>query len=37
MLKTINLDDYPAHRTHYLAYALQFGTKPPSVATMNRS
>ena len=36
MLKNINLEHYPAHRTHYLAYALQFGQKPPSVTTMNR-
>lgn len=36
MLKDINLGNYPANRTHYLAYALQFGLKPPSVSTMDR-
>ena len=37
MLKDLNLDHYPKEKTHYLAYALQFGLKPPSNATMRRS
>jgi hypothetical protein len=36
MLKDLDLEVYPPFRTHYLAYALQFGLKLPSVATMNR-
>ena len=36
MLKDINLGNFPEQRTHYLAYALQFGLKLPSVKTMNR-
>jgi hypothetical protein len=36
MLKGINLAHFPENRTHYLAYALQFGLKIPSVKTMNR-
>lgn len=37
MLKNIDLNLYPKEKTHYLAYALQFGLKPPSKATMMRS
>lgn len=37
MLKDIYLERYPKEKTHYLAYALQFGLKPPSVASMKRS
>jgi hypothetical protein len=37
MLKGINLALYPKERTHYLAYALQFGLKPASKTTMDRS
>lgn len=37
MLHNIDLSLYPKERTHYLTYALQFGLKPPSAATMNRS
>jgi len=36
MLEGVNLADFPEGRTHYLAYALQFGLKLPSVKTMNR-
>lgn len=36
MLKDINLANFPKERTHYLAYALQFGLKLPSVKTMDR-
>jgi hypothetical protein len=36
LLEGINLTHYPANKTHYLAYALQYGLKPPSVKTMNR-
>lgn len=37
LLEGINLHLYPAFKTHYLAYALQFGLKLPSVKAMSRS
>ena len=37
MLEGIDLDLYPPHKTHYLAYALQFGLKPPNAKSMNKS
>lgn len=37
MLKGINLSLYPKEKTHYLAYALQFGLKLPTPSTMRRS
>lgn len=37
MLEGINLGLYPKNRTHYLAYALQFGFKLPSVSSMDRT
>jgi len=30
------LNLYPANKTHYLAYALQYGLELPSVKTMKR-
>ena len=36
-LEKIDLDLYPPNHTHYLAYALQFGLKPPSIKSMKRS
>jgi hypothetical protein len=37
LLKEINLSHYPPNKTHYLAYALQFGLRLPSVTSMKRS
>ena len=36
LLEGVDLNLYPANKTHYLAYALQYGLELPSVKTMKR-